>query len=376
MRHVTLLAAAIVGSCGLALPATAQDSVVSISRSSDNGGSRSVSITREIEGVEHHVEVVNGNVTKATIDGLNVEHELRDGVVVLKGDGQEPVEIELPDPDDFVLRGLGGLADGNLFRFRNLGEAPVVWRTQEPKAMVGLMQSDLSEQLRDHLELEEGVGTVIVSVVEGLPAQKAGLAKGDVLIEVDGKKVKGQGTLTDAIAELEPGDTVAMTVLRKGTPMSVDVELVKYEGRRLWQEGEGGNLWEFLDGFEDDMGLDELIRELQERDGAINEKELIARLSEARQRAEMARLRAMERMAQIQPRINELLIRPEGVRPRIVEIAPPSPSPSPAPSPELAELNRALERRNQELEARLEAMEARLDRLLEALETKERRRDE
>jgi hypothetical protein len=371
-----LLAAAIVGSCGLALSAAGQDSVVSISRSSDNGGTSTIKVTRMIDKVEHHVEIVDGKVTKATIDGLNVEHEIKDGQVLLKGGEGSVVRIEIPEPGDFELRGLDGLGaelDGLGMELNRLGSGPMVWRVNEPKAMVGLMQSDLSEQLRDHLELDEGVGTVIVSVVDGLPAQKAGLTKGDVLIEVDGKKVKGQATLTDAIAELEPGDSLALTVLRKGTPMSFDVELVKYEGRRLWHGGDEGNHWGFLEGFEDGTGLDELIRELQ-RDGKIDEQELIARLSEARQRAEASRLRAMERMAQIQPRLNELLIRPEGVRPRIVEIAPPAPAP--APSPDLAELNRALERRNQELEARLEAMEARLDRLLEALEAQERRKDE
>lgn len=59
-------------------------------------------------------------------------------------------------------------------------------------------------------------GAVIVDVVEGQPAHRAGVRKGDVVLRVDGAPVVDAGTLHERIVCAAPGTAVALQVLRGG----------------------------------------------------------------------------------------------------------------------------------------------------------------
>ena len=56
-------------------------------------------------------------------------------------------------------------------------------------------------------------GVVLGGVVEGLPADEAGLVAGDTITKVDGEKVATADALSAAIAAHEPGDQVKLTYL-------------------------------------------------------------------------------------------------------------------------------------------------------------------
>jgi S1-C subfamily serine protease len=62
--------------------------------------------------------------------------------------------------------------------------------------------------------LEHGGGNVIMEVVAGGPAEKAGLKIGDRVVSVDGQALSPDYTLADAIAAHKPGDTVTLEVER------------------------------------------------------------------------------------------------------------------------------------------------------------------
>ena len=57
-------------------------------------------------------------------------------------------------------------------------------------------------------------GVCFTTVVEGGPAEEAGILKGDVLISVDGKAIKTYEALTDRLTYYKAGDTVTLVVLR------------------------------------------------------------------------------------------------------------------------------------------------------------------
>ena len=56
-------------------------------------------------------------------------------------------------------------------------------------------------------------GVVIVSVASDSPAAEAGLKRGDILLEIDGKAVAGPGQMMRYLFDLEPGDEIELTVL-------------------------------------------------------------------------------------------------------------------------------------------------------------------
>jgi aminopeptidase YwaD len=66
--------------------------------------------------------------------------------------------------------------------------------------------------------LYDGEGMRIDGVTEGKPAAKAGLLAGDVVIKMNEYEVKDMMTYMRALSKFNKGDTVEVTVLRKGKP--------------------------------------------------------------------------------------------------------------------------------------------------------------
>ncbi len=59
-------------------------------------------------------------------------------------------------------------------------------------------------------------GVYVLDVVAGGPADKTGMAQGDLVIKLDGKAVVNKQMLPSLVAAHEPGTTVTLTVLRNG----------------------------------------------------------------------------------------------------------------------------------------------------------------
>jgi S1-C subfamily serine protease len=68
---------------------------------------------------------------------------------------------------------------------------------------------------------------VILDVYENSPAEKAGLEPDDVIVRVDGEKVKQRKDLAEVLGSLKPGDKVEIDVRRKKDIETVDVKLGK-----------------------------------------------------------------------------------------------------------------------------------------------------
>ncbi|MFW0111689.1 S1C family serine protease [Rothia sp. CCM 9416] len=70
-----------------------------------------------------------------------------------------------------------------------------------------------------------GDGALIKEVTSGGAAEKAGLEKGDVVTAVDGRTISEATELTAAVREAAAGQTVTLTVERKGSSQQVEVTL-------------------------------------------------------------------------------------------------------------------------------------------------------
>jgi S1-C subfamily serine protease len=68
-------------------------------------------------------------------------------------------------------------------------------------------------------------GQSVVEVVEDGPSAAAGIEPGDVITALDGQEITRQKSLIDLLFEHEPGDSVALTVEREGTPQTFQVTL-------------------------------------------------------------------------------------------------------------------------------------------------------
>jgi S1-C subfamily serine protease len=107
-------------------------------------------------------------------------------------------------------------------------------------AYLGVTTESLYPQLADHLELGVQNGAIVTDVVNGSPADKAGLhgstdettfqlqhvkTGGDVILAVDGKPIVANSDLSQLVATHEPGDQVSLDILRDGHQEQVQVTL-------------------------------------------------------------------------------------------------------------------------------------------------------
>ena len=98
-----------------------------------------------------------------------------------------------------------------------------------PWAWLGVRIRDLSEQEMDEISsrhgLREGFGVFIVEVMEGTPAQSAGLKTGDLVVAFEERPVTETRVLQRLIASSAPGKDVRLTVLRAEGRRRLDVRL-------------------------------------------------------------------------------------------------------------------------------------------------------
>ena len=96
-----------------------------------------------------------------------------------------------------------------------------IWRGAASR-QIGVGVTALTKQLADHFGVSEGKGLLINNVRENSPADKAGLKAGDIIVEIEGKEVKGQIDLIRALGEKKEGD-VNLTIIRERNRQTVRV---------------------------------------------------------------------------------------------------------------------------------------------------------
>ena len=97
------------------------------------------------------------------------------------------------------------------------------------RGLLGVSIEDMNPEYAEAFKVPEKKGAFIQSVGEGLPAEKAGLQGGDVIVTVNGKPIKSATELRLSIGGSVPGETVELGVRRMGELIEMKVELADPE---------------------------------------------------------------------------------------------------------------------------------------------------
>ena len=84
---------------------------------------------------------------------------------------------------------------------------------RDDSAYLGISGMAVTGELLEKYNLKEGI--YITQVFDKTPAQKAGIHKGDILLEIDGYTVGDMDDLTEVLSYYEEGDTVTVNLLTR-----------------------------------------------------------------------------------------------------------------------------------------------------------------
>lgn len=84
------------------------------------------------------------------------------------------------------------------------------------RGIIGVEGQDLTLAEATKLSLDKSGAVKVLLVTEGMPAAKAGLRNGDIIVALDGKPFEGWNELRLAISRHKPGETILLNFIREG----------------------------------------------------------------------------------------------------------------------------------------------------------------
>jgi serine protease DegS len=87
-------------------------------------------------------------------------------------------------------------------------------------------------------------GLVIENLDPNGPAARGGLARGDVLLKINGEAISGVRSAMDKIVESRPGTKLTISVFRDGKPLEVQVTIeedLRYQQRQQNKNKDNAN---------------------------------------------------------------------------------------------------------------------------------------
>lgn len=90
---------------------------------------------------------------------------------------------------------------------------------------IGVQVRPVDQETARYLGLDRAEGALVVEIIRGGPAEKAGFKQWDVIVELNGAAVKNADDLVNAVRGMQPGQTVDALVMRRHQvyPISITI---------------------------------------------------------------------------------------------------------------------------------------------------------
>jgi len=97
------------------------------------------------------------------------------------------------------------------------------------RGRIGVQIQEVDAKMADSFTLDRPRGALVSDVIEGGPAEKAGVKSGDVILSVNGKDVERSAQLPGVISAIKPGDNAKVEVWRDGGMKSLTVRVEEFQ---------------------------------------------------------------------------------------------------------------------------------------------------
>lgn len=209
----------------------------------------SIEITTTEDGNTTTKRIDLDNASEAEIEEALREMGVMDHFIVEGDDGNVVIDI----------RKFGGADEAEKhMRLRTFPPTPPAppmppMPPGEPYTWLGVSTEKLSGDLIEKKDLKVKEGVYVIEVIEGSPAEKAGLQAGDVIVAVDGEEIADPRMLSATIRSKDVGDEVKITYFRDGKKRTTETELGQREATSFsfghgnddrWKEHFKGEGWQ------------------------------------------------------------------------------------------------------------------------------------
>jgi serine protease Do len=100
------------------------------------------------------------------------------------------------------------------------------------RGRIGVSIAPVTKEVAEAIGLGAPRGALVQGVEAGLPADKAGVEPGDIILRVDGKTVEKSGDLPRLIGAAKPGAKSQLQLFRRGQTREVSVTVAEFEPDR------------------------------------------------------------------------------------------------------------------------------------------------
>ena len=101
------------------------------------------------------------------------------------------------------------------------------------RGWLGVSVQDITEDIAKSMKLKDRNGALIADVFTGDPADKAGMKAGDVVTEINGKKIKDTHELLMLIAGFRVGETVVIKATRDGQEKVFNITVAERKDQEI-----------------------------------------------------------------------------------------------------------------------------------------------
>jgi serine protease Do len=139
---------------------------------------------------------------------------------------------ELVGINTFIISGSGSFAGAGFAIPSQIVRASVEQLIKDGAVhhgYLGIGMNDVTPDKTSFFELPDATGAIVSQVTPDSPASRAGLKSGDVLREIDGRKIVNGGALQVAVSEMTPGNVISLGILRDGKPQTVKVTVGEFK---------------------------------------------------------------------------------------------------------------------------------------------------
>jgi serine protease Do len=141
--------------------------------------------------------------------------------------------------DTFIISGSGSFAGAGFAIPSQIVQTSVDEIIKNGKVQhgyLGIGINSVTPENSSFFNLPDAQGAIISQVTQGSPASNAGLKNGDVLRELNGKKIDNASTFQVAVSEMAPGTEIDLNILRDGKPETVHAKVGEYQNSNSSEE--------------------------------------------------------------------------------------------------------------------------------------------